>query len=160
VDGVEVRPFRQTDVDWAEGLMSEEVGGRLQARRGSVIDALACRGFIAECRGDSVGLLTYDTSEYEAEIVYIGATKQFCGVGSALLQAFLVAVPARRIWLVTTNDNLDALRFYQRRGFAITDVHVGAVTEARRSLKPQISETGCFGIPIRDEIELEYRPVR
>ena len=157
MDGVEVRPFREADVDWAEGLIDEGFGGRLQARRGSLVDVLDCRGFVAECAGDRVGLLTYDTSEHEAEIVYIEAVKQFCGVGTTLLLTFLATVSAPRIWLVTTNDNIDALRFYQRRGFVIADVHVGAVTEARRLLKPQISETGCFGIPIRDEIELEYR---
>jgi ribosomal protein S18 acetylase RimI-like enzyme len=157
VNGVDVRPFREVDVPWAEGLIGDAFGGRLQARRGSVVDTLACRGFVAERSADRVGLLTYDTSEHEAEIVYIEATNQFCGVGTALLQALLATVSGPRIWLITTNDNLDALRFYQRRGFAIADVHVGAVTEARRLLKPQIPETGCFGIPIRDEIELEYR---
>jgi ribosomal protein S18 acetylase RimI-like enzyme len=61
----------------------------------------------------------------------------------------------QRLWLVTTNDNLDALRFYQRRGFRITEVRPGASDEARRALKPSMSEVGNFGIPIRDEIVLE-----
>jgi hypothetical protein len=59
------------------------------------------------------------------------------------------------LWLVTTNDNLDALRFYQRRGFRITEVRLGAVDEARRTLKPGIPAIGASGIPIRDEIVLE-----
>jgi hypothetical protein len=58
------------------------------------------------------------------------------------------------VWLVTTNDNLDALRFYQRRGLRLVAVHAGAVDEARR-LKPEIARVGEYGIPIRDEIELE-----
>jgi len=62
-----------------------------------------------------------------------------------------------RIWLVTTNDNLEALRFYQRRGFVLSALRPGAVDEARRGLKPQISAVGEFGIPIRDELELELR---
>ena len=64
---------------------------------------------------------------------------------------------ASRLWLVTTNDNLDALRFYQRRGFRVADVRPGALDDARRSLKPTIPEVGRFGIPIRDEIILERR---
>jgi hypothetical protein len=62
---------------------------------------------------------------------------------------------AQRVWLVTTNDNLDALRFYQRRGFRIAQVRPGAVDETRKTLKPSIAEVGDFGIPIRDEIVLE-----
>ncbi|MGD8245715.1 MAG: hypothetical protein PVG25_02965 [Anaerolineae bacterium] len=60
----------------------------------------------------------------------------------------------QRIWLITTNDNLAALRFYQRRGFSLVAVHPGAVDQAR-TLKPEIPAIGHSGIPIRDEIELE-----
>jgi hypothetical protein len=56
---------------------------------------------------------------------------------------------------VTTNDNVDALRFYQRRGFRLRAVRPGAVDDARRTLKPEIPAVGEQGIPIRDEIELE-----
>ncbi len=56
--------------------------------------------------------------------------------------------------MITTNDNLDALRFYQRRGFTITNVHTDALKESRR-LKPEIPKTGLYDIPMRDEIELE-----
>ena len=58
-------------------------------------------------------------------------------------------------WLITTNDNLDALRFYQRRGFRITAIHAGAVDDSRARLKPEIPEAGDHGIPLRDELELE-----
>ena len=61
----------------------------------------------------------------------------------------------RRLWVLTTNDNVDALRFYQRRGFRLSALRPGAVDEARRQLKPEIPELGEYGIPIRDEIELE-----
>jgi hypothetical protein len=61
-----------------------------------------------------------------------------------------------RVWLITTNDNLDALRFYQRRGFTLAALHRGAVARSRR-LKPTIPEVGAHGIPIRDELELERR---
>ena len=82
------------------------------------------------------------------------------GVGSALLaEAGRIARAAgcTRLWLITTNDNVDALRFYQRRGFRLTQVYAGAVDDARARLKPQIPETGDYGIPLRDEIELELR---
>ena len=65
-----------------------------------------------------------------------------------------------RIWLVTTNDNLDALRFYQRRGFSLCALRAGAVDDSRRRLKPSISLTGAYGIPLRDELEFELRTSR
>jgi GNAT superfamily N-acetyltransferase len=59
-----------------------------------------------------------------------------------------------RVFLATTNDNLHALRFYQKRGFELVAVHRGAVNESRK-IKPGIPLIGNDGIPIRDEIELE-----
>ena len=61
------------------------------------------------------------------------------------------------VWLTTTNYNLDALRFYQRRGFRLVRVRPGAVDEARQTMKPEIPEVGSFGIPMRDELDLERR---
>jgi hypothetical protein len=60
----------------------------------------------------------------------------------------------RRLWLITTNDNLNALGFYQRRGFRLIGLYPNAL-EASRKLKPQISMKAANGIPIRDELELE-----
>jgi hypothetical protein len=56
--------------------------------------------------------------------------------------------------LVTTNDNLNALRFYQKRGFVLVAVHRNAL-EVSRKLKPEIPLVGMDSIPLRDEIELE-----
>jgi Acetyltransferase (GNAT) family len=63
-----------------------------------------------------------------------------------------------RLWVITTNDNVDALRFYQRRGFCLVRVHRGAVDRSRATLKPEIPAAGAYGIPLRDEIELEKQP--
>ncbi len=80
------------------------------------------------------------------------------GVGTALLSAVARVAKAAgcsRLWLVTTNDNLHALRFYQRRGFRLVALRPGAIDRARRELKPEISLVGLEGIPIHDELELE-----
>jgi ribosomal protein S18 acetylase RimI-like enzyme len=79
------------------------------------------------------------------------------GTGTALLQAAVRAATAAgcaRVWLITTNDNLTALRFYQRRGFRLVAVHAGAV-EAARGQKPSIPTSGEHGISLRDELQLE-----
>ena len=60
----------------------------------------------------------------------------------------------QRLFLVTTNDNLHALGFYQRYGFELTCVRRGAVDEARK-IKPGIPIIGMNDIPLHDEIELE-----
>ena len=56
---------------------------------------------------------------------------------------------------MTTNDNLRALRAYQRYGMRLVALRPGAVDEARRRLKSEIPVTGLDGVPIRDELELE-----
>ena len=151
---VTIRALGDADLPWAERLLSG-FGGRLQVRLGSVVDPLTLSGLIAERDGEPVGIVTYEPDGDDVEVVYIEVTDKHQGVGTRLLDAVEARTEARRLWLVTTNDNLDALRFYQRRGFRITLVRPGATDEARRTLKPSIAEVGSFGIPIRDEIVLE-----
>ena len=151
---ITIRALVEDDLPWAERLLSG-FGGRLHVRLGSVVDPLACRGLVAEREGEPVGIVTYDADGDDVEVVYIEVTAKHGGVGTRLLDAVEARTGAQRLWLVTTNDNLDALRFYQRRGFRIIQVRPGAVDEARRTLKPSLSEVGDFGIPMRDEIVLE-----
>jgi ribosomal protein S18 acetylase RimI-like enzyme len=155
MESLVVRPFTDTDVEWAEALIGAAFGGRLQVRLGSAIDALACPGLVAELNGERVGLVTFTEETDAVEIVYIEAAVRHQGVGTSLIGAVVARAAGRRLWLVTTNDNLDALRFYQRRGFRIAELHPAAVDQARRRLKPGIPAVGHFGIPVRDEIVLE-----
>jgi hypothetical protein len=60
----------------------------------------------------------------------------------------------RRLWLVTTNDNTAALRFYQRAGWELVAFHHNALAQSR-VLKPSIPQMGLDSIPIRHELELE-----
>jgi ribosomal protein S18 acetylase RimI-like enzyme len=58
------------------------------------------------------------------------------------------------MWLITTNDNEPAIRFYQRRGMRIATIHRCAIAESRK-LKPEIAFTGIGRRPIEDEVEFE-----
>ena len=152
------RPYLESDRGWAEPLLDEELAGRLQARRGELIDVLTLPGLVAERAGRPVGLLTYRRDGDECELAVLIAIERHAGVGTALVDALKREVAAcGRIWVVTTNDNLDALRFYQRRGFVLTALRPGAVDDARRRLKPAIGTVGEHGIPLSDELELELR---
>jgi GNAT superfamily N-acetyltransferase len=107
--------------------------------------------------GAVVGVLTYHTDADGFEVVTLDARPRHHGAGTALLAAAAAQARQRalsRVWLITTNDNLDALRFYQRRGMRLVAVHPGAVDEARK-IKPSIPLVGDYGIPIRDELVLE-----
>ena len=152
---VVVRPYRESDLAWAEEVL-DGFGGSLQARRGELIDVLTLPGLVAEQEGRPVGLLMYRRDGDECELAFIEAVAPGNGIGSALLDALRTELAGcRRIWVVTTNDNLDALRFYQRRGFALAALRPRAVDDSRRRLKPRIPAVGRFGIPLRDELELE-----
>jgi ribosomal protein S18 acetylase RimI-like enzyme len=152
-----IREYREaSDRPWAEAYLEREFGGAMQARRGELLDVLALPGFVAERDGRPAGIATYRLEGSECELAFIAALEPRGGVGSALLDAVVeAAAGCERVWLVTTNDNIDALRFYQRRGFRLSALRPGAVDEARGTLKPRISATGAFGIPLRDELELE-----
>src|SRR5439155_27269442 len=153
-----VRKFDHDDLGWAESALRRLLGGFLQSRRGEVIDVLDLPGLVAEREGRPMGLVTYRIDGDACELVSIVAVESGQGIGTVLvdeLREEALAAGCHRIWLVTTNDNLDALRFYQRRGFRLVTVRPGAVDDARRSLKPEIPEMGAFGILIRDELELD-----
>ena len=128
--------------EWGDPIL---VGGRSYA----VGD---CEIFIA---GEMHGLAAVSYRDRPiAELVAINAFTPRQGVGTALL-GFIAGVLAgfTELRLTTTNDNVDALRFYQRRGFRLTALRPGAVDLARRR-KPAIPLVGAHGIPLRDELDL------
>lgn len=116
------------------------------------------RGFVAVGGGRIVGHASYRTAGESCELVSIAAEPRLGGVGSRLLDAVLEAARTAgcgTVWLTTTNDNLDALRFYQRRGFRLARLRPSAMDEARAALKPELPLIGSYGIPMRDELDLE-----
>ncbi|MFL5758235.1 MAG: GNAT family N-acetyltransferase [Thermomicrobiales bacterium] len=157
---IEIRPVdTESDWDWLAGLWRDEWGGETMVSRG-VIHKLVDQTALIAWRGETrMGAATFFASGRGWELTSINALEPGLGIGSALLRAVEDAARsagAPRLWMITTNDNLDALRFYQRRGYRLVAVHAGAVDDARE-LKPSIPEIGNHGIPIHDEIELEKR---
>jgi ribosomal protein S18 acetylase RimI-like enzyme len=147
------------DAGWTASVMREQWGSTVVVSRGRLHHTDLLPGLVAEGGGRAVGLLTYRIDAEECEIVTLNALEPRMGAGTALVEAAAAVARAagcRRLWLITTNDNVDALRFYQRRGFTLVALHAGAIDAARR-VKPAIPRLGDHSIPIRDEIELERR---
>ena len=156
---VDVRGLQPTDLQAASDLLDRELGGRHQARLGTFHDVLEFPGVGAWDAQQLVGVATYDVQGETAELAAIAVSDghRLRGIGTQLIDAVVTAVRAtgaRDVWLVTTNDNIDALRLYQRRGFRLSELHAGAVDRAR-ALKPAIPPEGRYGIPIRDELVLK-----
>lgn len=156
-----VKRVEPTDREWVASLKDQYFNGAdFIVTRGRKVYPIDLPGFYAENHnGKRVGFLGYDVRDDSCEVITLDASAKFLGIGTALMDALLTEARSKnwnRIWLITTNDNLDALRFYQKRGFSILKANVNAI-ELSRKLKPSIPLVGNYGIPIRDEIEMEMR---
>ena len=153
-----VRPFAPGDRRWAEGLLEELMGSVRAVRLGELLDPTGLPGLVAERDGERIGLLTYLVDGDQLEVFSLHSRVENAGAGSALLEAAAALAAGRgcrRLWLVTTNDNLHALGFYQRRGLRLCALHAGAL-DRDRALKPELPEINPGnGIPLRDLLELE-----
>lgn len=152
-----IRPINAKDKPWVRALLEERWESPIVVSRGKLHHADELPGFLAEEKGKPIGLITYKILGGECEVVTLDSLVEGRGVGTRLLESVEEVAReegCRRVWLITTNDNLPALRFYQKRGFRLVAVYRNALEESRK-LKPQIPLTGLNGIPLRDEIELE-----
>jgi ribosomal protein S18 acetylase RimI-like enzyme len=152
-----IRPLGPGDRSWVDQAMRTEWGAQTVVVHQVLYRPSELSGFVAEQGVEKVGLLTYQIAGRECEIVTLNSWHDGRGIGTALIEAvqkICHVTDCSRLWLITTNDNTPALRFYQKRGFRIAAVHIGAVEDDRR-LKPEIPASGLDGIPILDEIELE-----
>jgi ribosomal protein S18 acetylase RimI-like enzyme len=163
---VSVRPVGPEDHVWIERFIRERWSDDTVWARDTEWRPAELSGFVAEVDGDVAGLLTFDPESAPGtlEIVTIDAVVEGRGVGRALIEAVVAHTGRsglRVIRVVTTNDNLRALAFYQRNGFRLAELRPGAVDRTRER-KPSIPEVADNGIPIRDELELrmELRPSR
>jgi len=148
-----------TDLNRAEvdTFIKNEWGGPMMVTLGNLYDTSSLPGFAAFDGGRLSGAALYRVDGDACEIAALFSVIQNRGVGSALINRVLEAARGLgcvRVWLVTTNDNTGAIRFYQKFGFALVAVHIGSMEAARR-LKKEIPSTGVDGIPIEHEFEFE-----
>ncbi|PZS31363.1 MAG: GNAT family N-acetyltransferase [Pseudonocardiales bacterium] len=156
---IEVRAACPGDADFVRDTMLRTWESPLVAVHGELIDVTTLPALIAWRDGEPIGLATHRPHPGDSswEVVSLHAAVAGVGAGTALLDEvarLAKQAGARRIWLVTTNDNVAALRFYQRHGMDLVALHRDAVTEGRR-VKPSIPPE-VDGIRMRHELELEW----
>lgn len=125
--------------------------------RGKEIDMTKTEGFYLEEEGTILALVTYLADGDTMEITSLDSLRENQGIGGKLVEAVIQEARERglkRVILITTNDNINAIRFYQKRGFDMVRFFHNAM-EASRILKPEIPLIGENGIPLRHEIEFE-----
>lgn len=139
-------------------FIDERWHGLSMAIRGRLVDMTELGG-IAAYEGDALaGLVTYAMENGECEIMSLDSVREGQGTGTLLIEAAIEKAREAgcgKVKLITTNDNINAMRFYQKRGFDMVCIYRNALDESRK-LKPSIPLTGEHGIPIKHEIELEY----
>ncbi|MEU5561752.1 GNAT family N-acetyltransferase [Micromonospora musae] len=160
---VTVREAERDDRAGVDALHDREWGGPYVIAHDVRYDLRTLSTLVAvDGAGAVLGALAFHCDADGLEVVSVVAAVPGEGVGTALLEAAATRARAaglHRLWLITTNDNLRAPRFYQRRGLRLIAVDPGAVDRARR-LKPEIPFVGEDGIPLHDELILELRTAR
>jgi len=127
--------------------------------KGKIIDTTVLPGFVSISDTGINGVVTYHIESSACEIVTLNSFEENRGIGTALINAVQAAARSNncnRIWLITTNDDIGAICFYQKRGFEWVATHINTM-DLSRKLKPSIPLVGMHGIPIKHEIEFEIR---
>ena len=154
---VEVRPAEAEDRPAIDDFLEARYSLRV-ARLGELLDARAYPALVAEVGGKLAGVLTYIIAGDVCEILTLHAAEQWMGIGTALVRQAEEIASQRgcsRLFSITTNDNVDALRFYQRKGFELSALHRRAVADSRAGLKPEIPLHGEYGTDLLHELVLE-----
>jgi len=154
---ISVRQLTVDDLPHLRQFWMQHWGGEEMVTRGNIYRPEQLEGFVVEENDQWMGLLTFFIKDNECEVTSLDSLHDGHGIGTMLLNNAIEEArekDCRRIFLITTNDNLNALGFYQKRGFELVAVYRGAVNESRK-IKPGIPLIGANNIPLRDEIELE-----
>ncbi|MCA0988389.1 GNAT family N-acetyltransferase [Alkalihalobacillus algicola] len=159
-DASSIIPIKDKDRTYIKKLFEKSWGSDVMVISSGIYHCNELDGFFVKNNGGEVeGIITYVFHDDECEIISLDSFNEGMGIATRLLMEVEIAAFRKgleKVTLLTTNDNLHALKFYQKRGYRITDVHSGAVDEAR-NIKKEIPEKGYHDIPIHDELLLTKR---
>src|SRR5271156_3583685 len=126
----QIEPMSDQHRSWVRTRTQTLFNGTFVVIRGKTYEPASLQGFIALDRSVPMGLATYYIENDVCEIVTLDALAQWSGIGTALLSRVEEEAKMRqckRARMITTNDNIDALRFYQKRAYHICAVHLNAL---------------------------------
>jgi GNAT superfamily N-acetyltransferase len=155
MDKITYRKVMQKDKTWVNEFIKEHWGSNKVVVHKTIYFPYKLEGFLAETKKERIGLVTYKIKNKKCEIVTLNSIRENKGIGTHLINLVLKKAKERGCniaWLVTTNDNIKAIYFYQKLGFRFAKVYPGVVNESR-ILKPEIPLLSENGIQIRDELE-------
>ncbi|HVO75799.1 MAG TPA: GNAT family N-acetyltransferase [Ignavibacteriaceae bacterium] len=156
---IKYRRILNSDKAWIDKFIENHWGSKAIAVHNTVYYPSFLKGFLAEAGKEKTGLITYNIDGKKCEIVSLNSILENKGIGTALVNLVIDEAKEKNcgeIWLVTTNDNIKGLYFYQKIGFQIVHIYLNAVQQSRK-LKPEIPLKAANGIPIKDELELSLK---
>jgi ribosomal protein S18 acetylase RimI-like enzyme len=153
-----VREATDADRAAAVALIRRDFGQTSIVAFGEPVSLDGAAMLAASMKGELAGALAYRLLPDALHILALATDPmwQRTGVGGHLVaeaEATARTSGLGRIVLATTNDNLPALYFYQRRDYVVTAMVPGAMLPHLKVA----TAAGFGGIPIRDEIRLEKR---
>ena len=154
-----IKPISEQDLDTVNEIITRFWGDVVMVVHNEVYDLAEQPGLKAVIDDRIVGCLHYEVREQDCEILNLVSLQENQGIGSALLatvEAIAKTQGCKKLTLITTNDNLHALGYYQRKGFRLTAIYPGQV-DISRNIKPSIPLIGENNIPLRDELKLEKK---
>lgn len=156
---MKIQPIDAGHRDSVNAILKKEWNCPPSISRGNTVDTTALPGFVS-LSGDRInGVVTYNIKNSECEIVTLNSFEENKGVGTALINAVRSVAESnkcKRIWLITTNDDINAIGFYQIKGFEWVALHINAM-DISRKIKPSIPLIGRYNIPIKHELEFEMK---
>jgi ribosomal protein S18 acetylase RimI-like enzyme len=154
---IAISEVKQDDRAWPAQEITREFASTRVFSAHQMFDTNELPALVAKRDGRRCGLASYRIDGAECELVAFLTTERRAGVGTALVDALrdlAIARGCRRLFLTTSNDNLEAMAFYQKRGFRFARIHRGSMDEARELISG-LPATGDHGIPVHDDIEFD-----
>ncbi len=153
----EITPINEKARNKIVNFIEENWGSTIIVTKGKIHSADKLKGYVFIVNDKIKGLISYCIENNECEIVSLDSLIEHQGIGTNLIDKVIEIAKehnCKRIWLVTTNDNTKAIRYYQKKGFNIKNIYINSVQESRK-IKPEIPLYGFDDIPILHEIEFE-----
>lgn len=133
-----IKIIEEKDKEAVNDFLQKEWGNTvIILREGELFDLKGEAGFVIYDKGTVIGLITYRISNNKCEILSLDSKIENKGIGTALIEQVKEYAKINNcsiLHVITTNDNLRAFEFYQKRGFHLVKLYVNAMDYVRKKL--------------------------